>query len=316
MLVVYTYAYTIYNKWSVSSPYLQYYTKGVQALQPEIRTNGWLHFFCCSSPVEPRTKQRKMELGKFNGIGVQISPKAKIGKNVRIGDNTIIYDNVVIGDDTTICNNCVIGEPLNSYYYNDGEENPQTLIGKESLIRSHTIIYAGNRMGDYFQTGHRATIRENTVFGHHCSIGTLDDIQGHSVFGNYCRLHSNVYIGMHSTLGDYVFVYPYVVFTNDPTPPSDLCIGPKVGDYSQIATGSILLPGVNVGKHCLVGAGSVVAKDVSDYMLVVGTAARPLKDVREIRDRETGEAHYPWPYRFTRNMPWKEIGFDEWQKEN
>lgn len=61
LLVMYTYAYTIYNKWSVSSPYLQYYTKGVQALQPEIRTNGWLHFFCCSSPVEPRTKQLKMK---------------------------------------------------------------------------------------------------------------------------------------------------------------------------------------------------------------------------------------------------------------
>lgn len=25
--------------------YLQYYSKGVQALQPEIRINGWLHFF-------------------------------------------------------------------------------------------------------------------------------------------------------------------------------------------------------------------------------------------------------------------------------
>lgn len=257
-----------------------------------------------------------MKLDKFSGIGVRISPTAKIGNNVKIGDNTVIYDNVKIGDNTIICNDCVIGEPLNDYYGNpDGYENPKTVIGSNSLIRSHTIIYAGNTMGDHFQTGHRVTVRENTVFGSHCSLGTLDDIQGHSVFGDYCRLHSNVHIGMHSTLGNYVFVYPYVVFTNDPTPPSDICIGPTIGDFSQIATGSILLPGVKIGQHCLVGACSSVTKNVDDYQLVVGVPAKVLKDVREIKDRETGEAHYPWPYRFDRNMPWKGVGFEKWLED-
>ena len=257
-----------------------------------------------------------MELSKFNGFNVRISPKAKLGKNVRVGDNTIIYDNVIIGDDTVICNDCVIGEPLNAYYSDiDNYENPVTEIGNGSLIRSHTIIYAGNKMGDHFQTGHRVTIRENAVFGSHCSLGTLDDIQGHSVFGDYCRLHSNVHIGMHSELGNYVFIYPYVILTNDPTPPSDICIGPKVGDFSQIATGSVLLPGVKIGKHCLIGAGSSVTKDVQDYQLVVGCPAKVVKDVREIKDRETNEPHYPWPYRFERNMPWQGVGFDEWQKK-
>ena len=47
-----------------------------------------------------------MELSKFNGFNVRISPKAKLGNNVRVGDNTIIYDNVIIGDDTIICNDC------------------------------------------------------------------------------------------------------------------------------------------------------------------------------------------------------------------
>lgn len=258
-----------------------------------------------------------MKLGKFKSWDVQISPMAKIGSNVHIGDRTIIYDNVEIGDNTVICNDCVIGEPLNDYYCN-GEhyENPKTVIGADSLIRSHTIIYAGNTMGNHFQTGHRVTVRENTIFGTHCSLGTLDDIQGYSVFGDYCRLHSSVHVGMHSTLGDYVFIYPYVVFTNDPTPPSNVCIGPTVGDFSQIATGSVLLPGVIIGKHCLIGAGSSVTKDVPDYHLAVGAPAKVVKDVREIIDRETGETHYPWPYHFSRNMPWEREGFDAWKKEN
>jgi acetyltransferase-like isoleucine patch superfamily enzyme len=257
-----------------------------------------------------------MKLGKFNGKDVCISSSAKIGKNVRIGDRTIIYDNVVVGDNTIICNDCVIGEPLNSYYSEwDEYENPETVIGSNSLIRSHTIIYAGNIIGGYFQTGHRVTVRENTVLGSHCSLGTLDDIQGHSRFGDYCRLHSNVHIGMNSTLGNFVFVYPYVIFTNDPTPPSDICIGPTVGDFSQIATGSVLLPGVKIGKHCLVGAGSSVTKDVPDYQLVVGTPAKVIKDVREIKDRETGEPHYPWPLRFECNMPWQGFGFEKWNNK-
>lgn len=250
---------------------------------------------------------------KFNNFNVHISSSAIIGTNVRIGDNTVIYDNVVIGDNTIICNDCVIGEPDYSYYDNINHfVNPKTIIGKESLIRSHSIIYSGNIIGDYFQSGHRITIREKNVFGCHCSIGTLDDIQGYSEFGDYCRLHSNVHIGQKSKLGNFVFVYPYVVFTNDPTPPSDLCVGPIVGDFSQIATGSVLLPAVKIGKHCLVGAGSIVGKDVDDYQLVLGVPAKSIKDVRDIKDRTTGTSHYPWPLRFSRGMPWENIGFDKW----
>ena len=33
-----------------------------------------------------------MKLDKFSGANVRISPTAKIGKNVKIGDNTFIYD--------------------------------------------------------------------------------------------------------------------------------------------------------------------------------------------------------------------------------
>lgn len=256
-----------------------------------------------------------MQVEKFTGRNIIISPSAKLGNNVKVGDNTIIFDNVVIGDNTIICNDCIIGEPLNDYYYNSEYENPKTIIGANSLIRSHAIIYAGNEIGDYFQCGHRVTIREYTKIGSHCSFGTLDDIQGYSVFGNYCRLHSNVHIGQNSKLGDFVFVYPYVVFTNDPTPPSNVCIGPIVGDYSQIATGSVLLPGVSVGKHCLVGAGSILSKTLNDYSLAVGVPAKMIKDVRDIKDRETGEAHYPWPVRFSRGMPWDGVGYETWSNE-
>lgn len=245
-----------------------------------------------------------------------LGKNVKLGKNVRIGDGTIIYDNVEIGDNSVISNNSIIGEPLNDYYQNVQYENPRTVIGSSALIRSHTIIYSGNTIGNNFSTGHRVTIREHCEIGDHCSIGTLSDIQGHVKFGSYCRLHSNVHIGQKSVLGNFVFVYPYVVFTNDPTPPSELCVGPKVGDYSQIATMSVLLPGVAVGEHALVGAGSIVSKNVADYSLTVGNPAKHIKDVREIKSRATGHSHYPWPKNFDRGMPWQGLSYDEWLEKN
>ncbi|MDG4944787.1 hypothetical protein NMK71_00020 [Weeksellaceae bacterium KMM 9713] len=253
---------------------------------------------------------------KFNNKGIVISPKSKIGNNVRIGDNTTIYDNVIIEDNTIISNNCVIGEPINDYYYNDLYANPETKIGKNSIIRSHSILYAGSTFGDNFSTGHRVTIRENSIFGNNCRVGTLCDIQGEVKFGQYCWLHSNVHIGQDSKIGDFVFIYPYVVLTNDPHPPSNICNGPEIGNFSQIAVGTVILPGIKIGAHCLIGAQSLVGKDVDDYQLVAGNPAKALKDVRDLKSRETGESHYPWPKNFERGMPWENIGFDKWKKEN
>jgi len=85
---------------------------------------------------------------KFNNKNVSIGLNVQLGTNVRIGDNTIIYNNVVIGDNAIIANDCVIGEPLHSYYYDNEYINPLTIIGSDSLIRSHTIIYAGSEFGD------------------------------------------------------------------------------------------------------------------------------------------------------------------------
>lgn len=242
---------------------------------------------------------------KFNGRNVHISPNAKIGKDVRIGDNTVIYGQVEIGDGTTICNDCVIGEPLSSYYTDPNYEQPETLIGKNALIRSHTIIYAGTSFGSGLQTGHRVTVRERSQVGNECRIGTGCDLQGHLKIGDHCQLHSNVHLCQLSELGSFVFVYPGVVFTNDRFPPSHEVHGPTVGNHTQIGVQSCLLAGVRVGEHCLIAAQAKVTEDMPDHSLVVGSPAARKKDVRELRDQE-GNALYPWPDRFSRGMPWEE----------
>lgn len=252
---------------------------------------------------------------KFIGQNIYISKSAILGKNVKIGNNTAIYDNVVIGDNAIIADNCVIGEPLQDYYFNPEYENPKTIIGENALIRSFSIIYASCEIGNNFSTGHRATIREHTKMGNNCSVGTNTDIQGYSVFGDYCRLHSQVFVAQHSQFGNFVFVYPNVIITDDPHPPSNISKGVTAKDYAQIGAGSLILSGITLGEQCLVAAQSLVTKDVEPYSLVAGNPARFMKDVRKIQSRLTGKPHYPWMYSFERNMPWADIGYDEWLKK-
>jgi len=252
---------------------------------------------------------------KFNKKNITFGENITLGEGVRIGDNTTIYDNVILGEGVTICNDCIIGEPENDYYSDEGYVNPPTFIGDHALIRSHTIIYAGSHIGSHLTTGHRVTVRENTVAGHHCMFGSHTDIQGHCEIGNYNRLHSHVNIGQKSLLGDYVSLYPFVALTNDATPPSDILQGVKIGDYSQISTGAILLPGTVIGEFSLVAANITVSGAYPDDTFIAGVPAKGMGRLSEMPFFNAhGKKHYPWPMNFDEGMPWEGIGFEEWRK--
>lgn len=247
----------------------------------------------------------------FNNLNVRISPNATIGKNVRIGDDTVIFDNVVIEDNVTIAHNCIIGEPLNEYYTNPEYENPVTIIGANSLIRSHAIIYAGNKLGKNVTAGHRINLRENNLIGHDTVIGTCVDIQCDVTIGNYCRIYNSVAIAPLTKIGNFVSIYAFVVLTNDPYPPSNDLEGCTIADYTQIAAQSTILPGVKIGNNCLIGAGSIVNHNIPDYSLATGNPAKLIMDIRKFAVLGKGRL-YPWMYRFDRGMPWEGIGYDKW----
>jgi len=251
-----------------------------------------------------------------------VSKKATIGKDVTIKQGAIIEDNVVIGDgsyidyraiikkNVTIGKNsfigadCILGEFLSDFFQGKAnvEDHPLT-IGDNAIIRGGTIIYGETQIGDFFQTGHRATIRERATIRNNVSVGTLSDVQGQCILGNYVRLHSNVFIAQKTILHDFVWIFPHVVITNDQTPPSDNEQGAEVFEYAVVCAGSVILPGKKIGKDTLVGAGSIVTKDVAEGMAVVGNPAKVICPVVDIK--ADGKDHYPWRDYFDRGMPWK-----------
>lgn len=264
------------------------------------------------------------------GKNCVISESAVIGENVHIGHNCIIEDDAVIGDGCYIDNgttirsgvklgahsnvgaNCIIGEYWMDFWVDKRAHSHPLTIGDNALIRSGSIIYAGSEIGSDFQSGHQVTIREKALIGNHVSVGTLSDIQGNCKIGNYVRLHSNVHIGQLSEIDDCVWIFPYVVLTNDPTPPSENFVGVHINSFAIVATGAIVMPGIEIGGDSLVGAGAIVTKPVARYSVVAGNPAKPISDVRKVKNKITGESVYPWRYHFNRSMPWECIGFERW----
>lgn len=155
-------------------------------------------------------------------------------------------------------------------------------IGREAIVRSGTIIYCDVTIGDRFQTGHNALVREETTIGDDVLLGTNAVIDGTSDIGSHVSMQTGVYVPSNTTLGSNVFLGPHAVLTNDPYPVRrqvDLA-GPTLEDGVSVGANATLLPGVTVGENAFVAAGAVVTDDVPPDTLAVGAPAvhRPLPE--------------------------------------
>ncbi|GAB4420913.1 MAG: acyltransferase [Bacteriovoracaceae bacterium] len=190
-----------------------------------------------------------------------------------------IYPGVTLGKNVVIEDYCIIGVPPRGV----AEGELRTIIGDNSVIRSHTVIYAGNKIGNSFQAGNKTNIRESNDIGHNVSIGTLTVVEHHVKIEDGVRIHTQVFIPEYSILKEKSWVGPNVVFTNAKYPQSpnvkNELIGPTIEKGAKIGANSTLLPGVVVGENALVGAGSVVTKNVEAMTIVMGNPARKVKNV-------------------------------------
>jgi acetyltransferase-like isoleucine patch superfamily enzyme len=220
----------------------------------------------------------------------QISPSVFIadgviiGENVRIEPGAIIYENVHIGANSYIGAQCILGERLSEYFYEKSYSNPILDIGKNSVIRSGTIIYASTITGNNFQTGHRAIIREYSKFGDNCGFGSLAQSDGHIKVGNNCRFHNNVFIATYTTIEDNVHFYPMSCTVDSLHPP---CQKGREGPYFEsgviVGAKALILPRVRIGAQSIIAGGSIVTESVPPNSVLVGSPARVVKMRSQVR---------------------------------
>lgn len=205
------------------------------------------------------------------------------------GARSLMHPNIQLGEDCEIGAFVILGEPPRGK--EPGELPLQ--IGPGAVIRSHSVIYAGNQIGRDFQTGHGAMIRELNRIGDHVSIGTHSIIEHHVTIGHNVRIHSNVFIPEFCVLEDNCWIGPSVVMTNANYPRSarakENLIGATIRRGAKVGAGSVLLPGVTIGENALIGAGAVVVHDVEANAVMVGNPARLIKRVTDILEYQNLE---------------------------
>ena len=174
------------------------------------------------------------------------------------------------------------------------------IIGRNAVVRSHTVIYLGTIIGDNFQTGHSALIREKNVIGDDVSVGSLTEIGRENRIGSGVRIHSRCFIPEFVEIQDRAWLGPAVTVLNVPHPPCpswEECASGEnrvvIGRNAKIGGGAVIGPWVKVGEGALVGAGSVVIRDVPHGTVVAGNPARKINTVANL---ECGLGLYKVPY--------------------
>ena len=165
------------------------------------------------------------------------------------------------------------------------------------MIHPSAEVSPRARVGKGTQVWNEAQIREGAVVGEHCIIGKGAYIDRDVVIGSNVKIENRASVYRGVTLEDGVFVGPHVSFTNDRYPRSvtpegrlrtDADWEPErtlVREGASLGAGAVVLPGLVIGRWAMVGAGSLVARDVPDHALVVGSPARHVGYVCECGKR-------------------------------
>ena len=173
------------------------------------------------------------------------------------------------------------------------------VLGASARLRTGTILYAGSRIGDRFQTGHNVIVREENEIGHDVSVWSNSVVDYGCVIGDGVKIHTNCYVAQYSELGEGAFLAPGVTFANDLYPGQkgsrEWMSGPSVGPRAQIGVNATILPFVTIGDGAIIGAGSVVTRDIPAGMVAYGSPAVVVRKVSELealkeRVRPSGRA--------------------------
>lgn len=159
-----------------------------------------------------------------------VSPKAKIGKNVKIGPYSIIGDGVELADDVEIMSHvCIdgntrIGEGTKIFPFAAIGFCPQDLkfhgeksclvIGKNNAIREYVTVHPGTEGGimktvvgdgNLFMVGvhiaHDCVVGSNIVMGNNATLGGHVRVEDNVIIGGLAAVHQWTRIGKGAIIG-------------------------------------------------------------------------------------------------------------------
>jgi acetyltransferase-like isoleucine patch superfamily enzyme len=187
--------------------------------------------------------------------------------------------------------------------------SPDAVVGKNVLIKAHTIIGSGVVLAQDVTVGSRAVLERITV-GSESEVASRVVCTGSHT--GRITVGSNSYIGIsnildHSadiSIGSYVHIAgpstalwthsSHLMCLNsialkNKSPENVLTKPIKIEDNVFIGGNCTINPGVTIGHHSIVAPNSAVTEDVEPYSMVGGVPAKFIKQTHDIITEQPGK---------------------------
>jgi acetyltransferase-like isoleucine patch superfamily enzyme len=255
------------------------------------------------APGEPAYADELIKSGLLvAGVRTHVSPYAafipvdelgivrpvELGPGCWVGAFALIYGGAVLHEGARVEEHALVGKPERGYAV--GEVYPgtgaSTVIGREAIIRSGAVIYAGAEIGEGTVVGHHTLLRSFVRVGEGSQLGHNLTVERASSIGAGVRCSPGSHLTSSCVLADRVFLGAGVRTVNDreliwrdPDRVPEL-VPPRFERGARVGSGSVILSGVTVGEEALVGAGSVVTRDIPARSVAYGVPARVRRAVQ------------------------------------
>ena len=211
--------------------------------------NSKLHLSYAIKAMKERINTNLM----LDGVTIIDPENTYIGKDVKIGPDTIIYPGCMIEGKTEIGDSCIIG--------------PNTRISSSSIDNCVTIqmsVLLDAKVKSFTSVGPYAYLRPNSNIGEHCRIGDFVEIKNSNI-DDGTKVSHLTYVG-DSDVGKCVNFGCGTVTVNYDGKNKFRC---KIGDEAFIGCNSNLVAPVEVGKRAYTAAGSTITKDIPEDSLAI-----------------------------------------------
>ncbi len=207
-------------------------------------------------------KRRINDFHMLNGVTLQDPENTYIGKDVKIGSDTLILPGCYIEGKTEIGSDCIIGP--NSRITSSTVRNCVT-------VQNSTMIDA--YIDNYTTVGPYAYLRPNSKVGEHVRIGDFVEIKN-STIDDGTKVSHLTYVG-DSDVGKCVNFGCGTVTVNYDGKNKFRC---KIGDNVFIGCNTNLVAPVEVGASAYTAAGSTITKDIPENSLAIARSRQENKE--------------------------------------
>lgn len=138
----------------------------------------------------------------------------------------------------------------------------------------------GCQIGEGTKIWHFAHVQSGAKIGKNCILGQNVNIANDVVLGDNVKIQNNVAVYTGTTVESDVFLGPSCVLTNVTNPRSQVkrhSLYEKIliRRGATVGANATIVCGITLGRYSFVAAGATIAKDVPDYVMVMGCPAKP-----------------------------------------